>query len=105
MLQHEDSKGKCSTCNCPSFDPRLTNCEVPAQRTCQECGGEIKPGHNLALICENGHKRDQDVSESLRLLSQIKDCTNITAPPLEIPANLRAYLRLMDATEAQITSA
>jgi len=105
LLQHEDSKGKCSTCNCQSFDSRLTNCEVPSPRTCQECGGEIKPGHNLASVCENGHKRDQDVSESLRLLSNIKGCTRITAPPLEIPTNLRAYLRLMDATEVRLTSA
>jgi len=104
LLQHEDNQGGCLACDCQAFNPRLMNCDAPySTQACPECGGAIKRGHKLLLRCENGHERDQDVSQSLHLLGSIEGYTSIAAPPLDIPPHLRPYLRLMDASEAQIT--
>lgn len=68
-------------------------------QTCPECGGHIEAGGKLLLVCENGHKRDQDVAASLYFLNRIEGRASIAAPPVEIPAHLRHYLRVMDASE------
>ena len=71
-------------------------------RTCSECGGRIEPGRKLLLLCENGHVRDQDVTAALHFLNKIEGVARITAPPVEIPAHLRPYLRVMDANEVRL---
>jgi hypothetical protein len=71
-------------------------------QTCPECGGAIEPGHKLLLVCENGHGRDQDVTAALHFLNKIEGVASIMVPPVEIPAHLRPYLRVMDASEARL---
>jgi hypothetical protein len=71
-------------------------------QTCPECGGIIASGRKLLLVCENGHTRDQDVSAALHFLNKIEGVASITAPPVEIPAHLRPYLRVMDASEVRL---
>ena len=71
-------------------------------QTCPECGGAIEPGHKLLLVCENGHGRDQDVTAALHFLNKIEGVASITVPPVDIPAHLRPYLRVMDASEARL---
>ncbi len=69
---------------------------------CPECDGYVEPGRKLLLVCENGHKRDQDVAASLYFLSKIEGAASIPAPPLAIPDHLRPYLRVMDASEVRL---
>jgi hypothetical protein len=71
-------------------------------RTCTECGAQTKPGSELLLVCKNGHKRDQDATASLYLLNKIEGYARISAPPIEIPAHLRPYLRVMEASEVRL---
>jgi ribosomal protein S26 len=68
-------------------------------RTCAECGASVEGGGNLLLVCENGHTRDQDVASAVYFLNQIEGVASITAPPVEIPAHLSLYLRVMRASE------
>jgi hypothetical protein len=70
--------------------------------TCAECGGSIEAGGKLQLACENGHKRDQDVASAVYFLSKIEGVASISAPPVEIPAHLRPYLRVMHASEVRL---
>jgi hypothetical protein len=103
MFQHEDNNGKCMACECETFSPRLTNSEVTySTLSCQECGGAIKRGQQLLLVCDNNHQQDQDVAKSLHLLANIEGSARINAPALDIPPHLRPYLRLMDASEVSI---
>jgi len=71
-------------------------------RTCAECGASVEAGGNLLLVCENGHTRDQDVASAVYFLNQIEGVASISAPPVEIPAHLRPYLRVMHASEVRL---
>jgi hypothetical protein len=84
-------------------ESRLQN-EKAAYSTqaCPECGRTIESGRKLMLVCENGHARDQDVSAALHFLNKIEGVASITAPPVEIPAHLRPYLRVMGASEVRL---
>jgi hypothetical protein len=71
-------------------------------QTCAECGASVKAGAKLLLECENGHKRDQDVATAVYFLNKIEGAATISAPPVEIPAHLRPYLRVMRASEVRL---
>lgn len=71
-------------------------------QTCPECAASVEQTGKLLLVCENGHKRDQDCAASLYFLNRIEGAASIIAEPLEIPVYLRGYLRLMDASEVSL---
>lgn len=97
FLQHQEGFA------CKEFVPRLQNEKAAySTLTCPECDGAVERTRKLVLTCENGHSRDQDVAASLYFLNKIKGHTSITAEPLEIPAHLRPYLRVMDVDEVRL---
>jgi len=86
-----------------THEARLQNEKTAhSTRTCSECGARINPGGKLMLVCEKGHKRDQDVTASLYLLSKIEGYASISGPPIEIPAHLSPYLRVMTASDVAL---
>ncbi len=86
-----------------THEARLQNEKTAySTRTCPECGAHINPGGDLQLVCDNGHKRDQDVTTSLYLLSKIEGYASASGPPIEIPAHLSQYLRVMHASEVRL---
>src|SRR6266508_1921564 len=101
--QHFRQIGPCH-CGCESYqEARLIDGSTAySTQTCPECGASIEAGGKLLLVCENGHKRDQDCATSLYFLNKIEGRASISAPPLKIPAHLKPYLRVMDASEVRL---
>jgi len=101
--QHFRQIGPCH-CGCESYqEARLIDGSTAySTQTCPECGASIEAGGKLLLVCENGHKRDQDCATSLYFLNKIEGRASISAPPHKIPAHLKPYLRVMDASEVRL---
>lgn len=67
-------------------------------QTCKECGGAIEPGGKLLLVCENGHKNDQDANASGLFCSKLQVTAGMSANLPNIPASLSRYLRVVSAS-------
>jgi transposase len=74
------------------------------QYACPECGATFDRNGKLLSMCQNGHQIDIDVAASRWYLNQILGAVSISAGPLEIPRELRRYLRLLSASETRIKS-
>jgi hypothetical protein len=66
---------------------------------CPECGTKFDRSSKLLGMCQNGHQIDIDIAASRWYLSQIHGVASISAGPLEIPRDLRRYLRVLSASE------
>jgi site-specific recombinase XerD len=72
---------------------------------CPKCGAKFKGDGKILAACEQGHVMDAAVAASLYYLKQIPEVARISAEPLEIPAHLGRYLRLMVPSETSIRGA
>jgi hypothetical protein len=77
--------------------------ELPEDYVCA-CGAKIERDAKLVGICENGHKRDIDVSAAEWALRRINDASTYYSA-VEIPADLRRYVKLVAASDVFIAVA
>lgn len=88
---------------CEKYGCELQNRErAYVKRSCSQCGAIVEKGPDLFLVCENGHKQDRDVGDSRSLLNTIGGVVRASTQPIDIPAHLKRYLRLMTASETEI---
>lgn len=66
------------------------------------CGAKLDRSGKLLIACEKGHLRDQDAAASAWALSQLQTPASTSLQPLEIPTDLRRYVRLMAANEVAV---
>jgi hypothetical protein len=62
-------------------------------QTCPVCGGHVEASRKILGVCENGHQTDQDERAATNLLNTLESPASASDKPLEIPAELRRYLR------------
>lgn len=70
---------------------------LPSEKAwvCPVCGATVPRNSKLLVQCLNGHEIDQDVAASYSYLSEIPDLARTTGDPLEIPLDLRRYVRIL----------
>lgn len=67
---------------------------------CSACGDKVNKTGKHLLMCVNGHELDRDRNASTNLRNMIEEAASISAEPVEIPADLQRYLRLLPISEA-----